>query len=297
MHLANRRLASALSADGDGAADPDETVGTEGPFVDEQAASNSTTRMRSFFMPEVHDDGHKTPVSSAAYPPLTGRGGTMESVRVLVVEDEQLLADAVAEGLRRESFAVDVAYDGDGALQRLGVNEYDVLVLDRDLPVVDGDEVCRQVIARLPETRILMLTAAVAVADRVDGLSLGADDYLGKPFAFTELVARVRALGRRARAATPPVLERGDVRLDPNRREVFRGGHYVALTRKEFAVLDELLRADGGVVTAEQLLERAWDEHIDPFTNVLRVTVMTLRRKLGDPPVVETVAGVGYQIP
>jgi len=248
-------------------------------------------------MPEVHDDGHKTPVSSAAYPPLTGRGGTMESVRVLVVEDEQLLADAVAEGLRRESFAVDVAYDGDGALQRLGVNEYDVLVLDRDLPVVDGDEVCRQVIARLPETRILMLTAAVAVADRVDGLSLGADDYLGKPFAFTELVARVRALGRRARAATPPVLERGDLRLDPNRREVFRGGHYVALTRKEFAVLDELLRADGGVVTAEQLLERAWDEHIDPFTNVLRVTVMTLRRKLGDPPVVETVAGVGYQIP
>ncbi|WP_433611296.1 response regulator transcription factor [Dactylosporangium sp. CA-139114] len=218
-------------------------------------------------------------------------------MRVLVVEDEQLLADAVAEGLRRESFAVDVAYDGSGALDRLGVNEYDVLILDRDLPGVDGDEVCRQVSARLPDTRILMLTAASAVAERVAGLSLGADDYLGKPFAFTELVARVRALGRRARAAAPPVLERGDLRLDPNRREVFRAGHYVGLTRKEFAVLEELLRAGGAVVSAEQLLERAWDEHIDPFTNVLRVTVMTLRRKLGDPPVIETVAGVGYQIP
>jgi DNA-binding response OmpR family regulator len=220
----------------------------------------------------------------------------MDCVRVLVVEDEQLLADAVAEGLRRESFAVDVAYDGDGALQRLGVNEYDVLILDRDLPAVGGDEVCRWVSAELPETRILMLTAASAVLDRVDGLSLGADDYLGKPFAFAELVARVRALGRRARAATPPVLERGDLRLDPNRREVFRAGHYVALTRKEFAVLEELLRAGGAVLSTEQLLERAWDEHIDPFTNVLRVTVMTLRRKLGDPPVIETVAGVGYQI-
>ncbi|MER7279876.1 response regulator transcription factor [Dactylosporangium sp. NPDC000244] len=218
-------------------------------------------------------------------------------MRVLVVEDEQLLADAVAEGLRRESFAVDVAYDGSGALERLGVNEYDVVILDRDLPGVDGDEVCRQVSARLPDTRILMLTAASAVAERVAGLSLGADDYLGKPFAFTELVARVRALGRRARAAAPPVLERGDLRLDPNRREVFRDGHYVGLTRKEFAVLEELLRAGGAVVSAEQLLERAWDEHIDPFTNVLRVTVMTLRRKLGDPPVIETVAGVGYQIP
>ncbi|HTJ32111.1 MAG TPA: response regulator transcription factor [Dactylosporangium sp.] len=218
-------------------------------------------------------------------------------MRVLVVEDEQLLADAVAEGLRRESFAVDVAYDGEGALRRLGVNEYDVLVLDRDLPEVDGDEVCRHVSATLPDTRILMLTAASAVAERVAGLSLGADDYLGKPFAFTELVARVRALGRRSRAAAPPVLERGDLRLDPSRREVFRAGHYVGLTRKEFAVLEELLRAGGAVVTAEQLLERAWDEHIDPFTNVLRVTVMTLRRKLGDPPVIETVAGVGYQIP
>jgi DNA-binding response OmpR family regulator len=217
-------------------------------------------------------------------------------VRVLVVEDEQLLADAVAEGLRRETFAVDVAYDGAGALERIAVNAYDVLVLDRDLPTVDGDEVCRRVAGSHPYTKILMLTAATAVLDRVDGLALGADDYLGKPFAFAELVARVRALGRRARPASPPVLERGELRLDPNRREVYRSGHYVGLSRKEFAVLEELLRAEGAVVSAEQLLERVWDEHTDPFTNVVRVTVMTLRRKLGEPQVIETVAGVGYQI-
>jgi len=213
-----------------------------------------------------------------------------------VVEDEQLLADAVAEGLRRETFAVDVAYDGAGALERLDLNEYDVLVLDRDLPTVDGDEVCRQVAGSRPYTKILMLTAASTVGDRVDGLSLGADDYLGKPFAFAELVARVRALGRRSRPAAPPVLERDTVKLDPSRREVYRSGHYVGLSRKEFALLEELLRAEGGVVSTEQLLERVWDEHTDPFTNVVRVTVMTLRRKLGDPPVIETVAGVGYQI-
>ena len=217
-------------------------------------------------------------------------------VRVLVVEDEQLLADAVAEGLRRETFAVDVAYDGAGALERIAVNDYDVLVLDRDLPTVDGDEVCRRVAGSHPYTKILMLTAATAVLDRVDGLALGADDYLGKPFAFAELVARVRALGRRARPASPPVLERGELRLDPNRREVYRSGRYVGLARKEFAVLEELLRAGGAVVSAEQLLERVWDEHTDPFTNVVRVTVMTLRRKLREPQVIETVAGVGYQI-
>jgi DNA-binding response OmpR family regulator len=220
----------------------------------------------------------------------------MDTVRVLVVEDEQLLADALVEGLRRESFAVDVAYDGDAALERLGVNEYDVLVLDRDLPVVHGDEVAKAVVESGAPTRILMLTAATAIGDRVDGLSLGADDYLGKPFAFAELVARVRALGRRARPATPPVLARAGLRLDPNRREVYRDEQRIALSRKEFAVLEELLRAEGGVVSVEQLLERAWDEHIDPFTNVVRVTIMTLRRKLGDPPVVETVPGVGYQI-
>jgi DNA-binding response OmpR family regulator len=178
----------------------------------------------------------------------------------------------------------------------LGLNEYDVVVLDRDLPVVHGDDVCRAVVDSGAYTRVLMLTAAIAVGQRVDGLALGADDYLGKPFAFAELVARVRALGRRSRPAAPPVLERAGVRLDPNRREVYRDGRYVGLSRKEFAVLEELLRAEGGVVSAEQLLERAWDEHIDPFTNVVRVTVMTLRRKLGEPQLVETVAGVGYRV-
>jgi DNA-binding response OmpR family regulator len=217
-------------------------------------------------------------------------------VRILVVEDEQLMADAIAEGLRRESLAVDVVYDGDAALERLGVNEYDVVVLDRDLPVVSGDEVCRALVDSGVYTRVLMLTAATAVGRRVEGLALGADDYLGKPFAFAELVARVRALGRRSRPPAPPVYERAGVRLDPNRREVYRDGHYVGLSRKEFAVLEELLRAEGGVVSAEQLLERAWDENIDPFTNVVRMTVMTLRRKLGDPQVVETVAGAGYRI-
>ena len=218
-------------------------------------------------------------------------------MRVLVVEDERLLADTIAVGLRRESMAVDVAYDGDAALERLAVNDYDVLVLDRDLPVVHGDDVCRAVADSGAEVRVLMLTAAGDVADRVAGLGLGADDYLPKPFAFAELVARIRALGRRARAATPPVLARAGIRLDPNRREVYRGDHYVPLTRKEFAVLEELLRADGAVISAEQLLERAWDENADPFTNVVRVTIMTLRRKLGEPQPVRTVPGVGYQIP
>jgi DNA-binding response OmpR family regulator len=221
----------------------------------------------------------------------------MGSVRVLVAEDEPLIADAVAEWLRREALAVDVAYDGEAALERLGINEYDVLVLDRDLPGISGDEVCRAVVESAAPTRILMLTAAAAVRDRVDGLRLGADDYLVKPFAFVELSARVHALLRRARPADPPVLERAGVRLDPARREAYRDGRYVPLSRKEFAVLTELLRAAGGVVSAEDLLERAWDEHIDPFTNVVRVTVMKLRRKLGEPQLVETVPGVGYRIP
>jgi len=217
-------------------------------------------------------------------------------MRVLVVEDEPLMADSVAEWLRREALAVDVAYDGPAALERLWTNQYDVLVLDRDLPGVPGDEVCRTVIDSGAPTRILMLTAAASVHDRVAGLGLGADDYLPKPFAFVELSARVHALGRRTRPADPPVLSRAGIRLDPARREVYRGDHYIPLSRKEFAVLAELLRADGAVVSAEDLLERAWDEHIDPFTNVVRVTVMKLRRKLGDPQVIETVAGVGYRI-
>jgi DNA-binding response OmpR family regulator len=215
---------------------------------------------------------------------------------VLVVEDETVLADAIAEWLRREAFAVDVAYDGDAALERLGVYEYDVIVLDRDLPVVSGDDVCRAIVDSGADTRILMLTAAAAVRERVGGLGLGADDYLTKPFAFAELSARVHALTRRARPAAPPRLERAGILLDTARREVHRDGRYVPLSRKEFAVLTELLRADGAVVSAEDLLERAWDEHIDPFTNVVRVTVMKLRRKIGDPPVVETVPGVGYRI-
>jgi DNA-binding response OmpR family regulator len=220
----------------------------------------------------------------------------MDCVRVLVVEDERLIADAVGEWLRREALAVDVVYDGDAALERFGVNDYDVLVLDRDLPGISGDEVCQAVVDSGAHTRILMLTAAAAVRERVAGLRLGADDYLTKPFAFVELSARVHALLRRARPADPPVLEHAGIRLDPARREVYRDGRYVALSRKEFAVLTELLRAGGAVVSAEDLLERAWDEHIDPFTNVVRVTIMKLRRKLGDPQLVETVPGVGYRI-
>ena len=219
------------------------------------------------------------------------------AVRVLVVEDEALLADAIAEGLRREAMAVDVVYDGTAALERLDVNEYDVLVLDRDLPRVHGDEVCRAVVAGPRDTRILMLTASGEITARVAGLSLGADDYLGKPFAFVELVARVRALARRSRPSAPPVLTRTGISLDPGRREVYRNGRYVPLSRKEFAVLEELLRGEGAAVSTEQLLERAWDENIDPFTIVVRVTVMTLRRKLGLPPVVLTVPGIGYRIP
>ncbi len=217
-------------------------------------------------------------------------------MRVLVVEDEPLLAGAVAEWLRREAFAVDVVYDGDAALERLGVNDYDVLVLDRDLPGTHGDALCGDLVRSGARTRILMLTAAAAVRDRVAGLSLGADDYLPKPFAFVELSARVHALLRRCRPADPPALERSGITLDPARHEVHRDGRPITLSPKEFALLTELLRAGGSVVSAEQLLERAWDENIDPFTTVVRVTVLKLRRKLGDPPIVETVPGVGYRI-
>jgi DNA-binding response OmpR family regulator len=217
-------------------------------------------------------------------------------MRVLVAEDERLLADLIARWLRGEAHAVDVAYDGDTALERLGVNDYDVVVLDRDLPVVHGDDVCRALVDSGAETRVLMLTAAAEIGDRVAGLSLGADDYLPKPFAFAELAARVLALGRRARPAAPPVLTRAGISLDLPRREVYRNGRYVALSRKEFATLAELMRADGAVVSAEQLLEKVWDEHADPFTAAVRVTILKLRRKLGDPPVVETVPGDGYVI-
>ncbi|MGK4593192.1 response regulator transcription factor [Amycolatopsis sp. w19] len=218
-------------------------------------------------------------------------------MRILVVEDEPLLADAVAEGLRADAHAVDVVHDGAAALERAGVNDYDVVVLDRDLPVIHGDEVCRVLVARGGDIRVLMLTAAADVDDRVAGLALGADDYLPKPFAFRELAARVTALGRRSRPAAPPVLARAGIRLDPHRREVYRDGRYVPLSRKEFAVLTELLRADGGAVSTEQLLEKAWDEHADPFTHTVRMAILKLRRKLGDPPIIVTEPGAGYRIP
>ncbi|WP_309111832.1 response regulator transcription factor [Actinosynnema sp. CA-248983] len=216
-------------------------------------------------------------------------------MRVLVVEDEELLANTIAEGLRRVSMAVDVCYDGGEALERVGVHDYDVVVLDRDLPVAHGDEVCAAVLEAGGEAKVLMLTAAAQVEDRVEGLGLGADDYLTKPFAFAELVARVQALGRRARPALPPVLRRAGVVLDVPRHQVSREGRFIQLSRKEFAVLEVLMRAEGTVVTAEDLLEKAWDEYADPFTNAVRVAVMTLRRKLGEPGVIETVPGAGYR--
>jgi DNA-binding response OmpR family regulator len=219
-----------------------------------------------------------------------------DRVRVLVVEDERQLADSIAVGLRLHAMAVDVAYDGEAGLERASINDYDVLVLDRDLPIISGDEVCATLVQSESQSRILMLTAATAIAERVAGLGLGADDYLTKPFAFAELVARVQALARRTRPAIPPVLERAGIRLDTHRRTAARGEQPIDLSRKEFAVLEELMRADGGVVSAEQLLEKAWDEQIDPFTNVVRFTVMMVRRKLGEPPVIETVQGVGYRL-
>ena len=217
-------------------------------------------------------------------------------MRVLVAEDERLMADAIAKGLRRRTMAVDVCYDGEAALERVAVHRYDVVILDRDLPKVHGDEVCKQIVAMGGEARVLMLTAAAGIWDRVDGLDLGADDYLTKPFAFAELVARVGSLGRRARPALPPVLDRAGIRLDLPRRQAWRDGRQLELAPKEFAVLEVLMRAEGTVVSAEELLEKAWDEHADPFTNAVRVAVMTLRRKLGDPPVIGTVPGAGYRL-
>jgi DNA-binding response OmpR family regulator/signal transduction histidine kinase len=223
-------------------------------------------------------------------------------MRVLIVEDEEILADTIAEGLRGEAIAVDVVYDGADALYRTSYIDYDVIVLDRDLPQVHGDDVCRQLVEKRTGSRILMLTAADEVDEKIDGLSIGADDYLGKPFVFAELVARIRALARRSAPPLPPVLERAGIRLDPRRRSVTREGRPVSLTKKEFTVLEELLRADGAVVSAEDLLDKAWDEHIDPFSNIVRVTMATLqeaRRPAGDRdrdrrgvPVVKTLRGL-----
>jgi DNA-binding response OmpR family regulator len=217
-------------------------------------------------------------------------------MRVLVIEDDAELAEAIGVGLRREKMAVDLAFDGAGGLERAVVNGYDVIVLDRDLPAVHGDDVCARLIADGCRSRVLMLTAAATIEDRVDGLGLGADDYLPKPFAFAELVARIRALIRRAQPALPPVLERGDVLLDPARRCATRAGRSLALGPKEFGVLELLLAAQGRVVSAEELLDRVWDEAADPFTTAVKVTISRLRRKLGPPAVIETVAQTGYRI-
>jgi DNA-binding response OmpR family regulator len=219
------------------------------------------------------------------------------AVRILVVEDEEPLADAIARGLRREGMAVDIALNGDDGHEKATITRYDVVLLDRDLPGMSGDELCQEIVASGELTRVLMLTASGAVSDRVDGLSLGADDYLAKPFAFPELVARVRALGRRATPAAPPLLTAGDVELDPAKRTVRRTSGPIELTRKEFGVLEVLLSAGGAVVSSEELLERVWDENADPFTTTVRVTVMTLRKKLGEPGIIETVVGSGYRVP
>ncbi len=217
-------------------------------------------------------------------------------MRVLLVEDHAELADTVAVGLRREGLAVDVALDGRDALAHAAIVDYDVVVLDRDLPGVHGDEVCRALIGEGHDSRILMLTAAGTIEDRVGGLSLGADDYLPKPFAFAELVARVRALGRRSQPALPPTLVRGELRLDPAHRVATRDGRRLELSPKEFALLEYLLAAQGRAVSAEELLQRVWDEAADPFTTTVKVTIRRLRTKLGDPPVIETVPQAGYRI-
>jgi DNA-binding response OmpR family regulator len=217
-------------------------------------------------------------------------------MRVLVVEDHRELADTLAAGLRREGIAVDVVWDGPEALDRTAINHYEVVVLDRDLPGVHGDDVCRALVGRGYPARILMLTASSTIEDRVEGLTTGADDYLSKPFAFAELVARIRALARRSQPAVPPVLAHADLKLDPGKRVATRGGERLELSPKEFAVLELLLSAEGRVVSVEELLERAWDEAADPFTNTVKVTVSRLRRKLGEPPLIETVAQAGYRI-
>jgi DNA-binding response OmpR family regulator len=217
-------------------------------------------------------------------------------MRVLVAEDVEDLATAIAAGLRREGMAVDVVLDGTAALDHLALTPYDVVVLDRDLPGTHGDEVCRRLTAERSGSRVLMLTAASTVRDRVDGLGLGADDYLSKPFDFAELVARIRALGRRPATLLPPVLERGDVTLDPSHRVAFRAGRRLELSPKEFALLECLLASAGRVVSAEELLDRVWDEAADPFTTAVKQTMRRLRAKLGEPPIIRTVREGGYQI-
>jgi DNA-binding response OmpR family regulator len=218
-------------------------------------------------------------------------------MRVLLVEDHVVLARTVGVGLRREGMAVDIALDGTEAIDRLSVTRYDVVILDRDLPNVHGDEVCRWMVEQRLEARVLMLTASSSVSDRVHGLELGADDYLPKPFDFTELVARVRALGRRAPSSSAVTFSCGDLVVDPARRMAKRGGQALSLSPKEFAVLECLLASDGRVVSSEELLERVWDDMVDPFTTTVKTTVLRLRNKLGPPQIIETVREGGYRIP
>src|SRR3954465_9603403 len=217
-------------------------------------------------------------------------------MRVLIVEDEPYMAEAIRDGLRLEAIAADIAGDGDTALQLLSFNAYDIAVLDRDIPAPSGDAIAEHIVASGSGMPILMLTAADRLDDKASGFELGADDYLTKPFELRELVLRLRALDRRRAHSRPPVREIAGLRVDPFRREVYRGGRYVALTRKQFAVLEVLVDADGGVVSAEKLLARAWDENADPFTNAVRITVSALRKRLGEPGIIATVAGVGYRI-
>lgn len=217
-------------------------------------------------------------------------------MRVLIVEDEEFLAEALQAGLRHEAIAADIAFNGDAALEQIATSDYDVVILDRDIPGVHGDEISRIVSRDYPEVRVLMLTAASTLKDKVEGFTLGADDYLTKPFVLEELIVRLRAIARRPPATVQPVLEFADLRLDPFRREAYRSGRYLKLTRKQFAVLELLMRADGGVVSAETLLEKAWDENADPFTSAPRITMSTLRKVLGDPGLISTMPGAGYRL-
>lgn len=217
-------------------------------------------------------------------------------MRVLVVEDEVYLAEAIRAGLRLEAIAADLAFDGNAALDALAATAYDVVILDRDIPGPSGDVVCRQIVEQGIGSRVLMLTAAGRLQEKLNGFELGADDYMTKPFELRELVMRIRALARRPSESIPPTVEFAGIRLDPFRREVYRAGHYVQLSRKQFSVLEVLMSARGGVISAEALLERAWDEHADPFSNAVRITISALRKRLGDPWVIHTVPGVGYRI-
>lgn len=217
-------------------------------------------------------------------------------MRVLIVEDEPLMAEGIRDGLRLEAIASDIALDGDTALQLLDLNDYDIAILDRDVPGASGDEIARRIVSSGSGLPIIMLTAADRLDDKASGFEIGADDYLTKPFQLRELILRIRALDRRRAHSRPPIRELAGLRLDPFRREVYRDDRYVALTRKQFAVLEVLVAAEGGVISAEELLERAWDENADPFTNAVRITVSALRKRLGEPWLIETVPGVGYRI-